>query len=586
MHVDNILVVDDVTDNREIVCRHLGRLFVEVTEAESGDRALNIIESQKVDLLVLDIMMPGIDGLEVLRRVRQQYSASEMPVIMVTARNSPEDITRALELGANDYLTKPIVGTVLRARVNSQLERLRSARQLSQKVAELSAINEQLERETLARKKSEEATHYNAYHDQLTGLGNWNYLEDRLQRHLRMAKIAEEHVLALVVDIQNFNLINEEFGHSCGDSVLIDLTRRLKNCAGDDSIIARIGSNRFFVAMRGYATTQSAALRGENIARQLLSEVKEGSLCPEYSLLFGLAISPNDGQDTHKIIEAAEFALANCRADKNTQLTFYNSDTDKNIKVKRHQKEKLRLAVQNNELEIHYQPIVSAHSLKMVGHEALVRWKRDELSWVPPAELITMAEEDDLIFDMGSQIMKKALSASHTYFPGNKIAVNVSPLQFAKPEFVESVNDIIRVNQIDPSLIELELTETILIENHDDPVSKLHQLKALGVRVCLDDFGTGYSSLSYLSEFPVDKIKIDKCFVEGLFDDKSTLEIISAIINLGKRLNTIVTVEGVETNEQLDWLTKAGCDEIQGFLISKPLSLEDAISNFPFQAVA
>ncbi len=586
MNIEKVLVVDDVADNREIICRHLRRESLDIVEAEGGDQALSIVETQNIDLMVLDIMMPGIDGFEVLKRVRQQYSADEMPVIMVTARTGSEDITHALELGANDYLTKPIKGAVLRARINTQLERLRSARQLNSKVAELSAVNEQLERETLARKKSEEATQYNAYHDQLTGLGNWRFLEDRLQRHLRTAKLAGEHTLAMVVDVQDFNAINEEFGYSCGDSVLIDLARRLSNCAGERSIVTRIGSNRFFVAMDGYANTECAALRGENIARQLFDEVKEGKLCPNYALSFGFAIAPDDGQDHQRIIESAESALANCRSERGSKLSFYDSKTDAIIKSKRRQKEKLRLAVDQDQIEIHYQPIVSANNLERVAHEALVRWRPDGSNWIPPGEFIAMAEEDDLIFELGSKVMLNALKTSRTQFPDKKIAVNVSAIQFAKPEFVDSVVEGIHLSKINPALVELELTESILIERHGDPISKLHQLKALGVRLCLDDFGTGYSSLSYLSEFPVDKIKIDQCFVKGLFEDSSTMEIVSAIINLGKRLNTTVTVEGVETEQQLSWLVEAGCDEIQGFLISKPLPVDKAVSALPTQNVA
>jgi diguanylate cyclase (GGDEF)-like protein len=569
-----LLVVDDIEENRTLLSRRFSRGGCVVVEAESGFAALDLIAQQEFDLVLLDIMMPGQSGIEVLKQIRASHSPDTLPVIMITAKAGNTDVVEALELGANDYITKPVDFSIAFARAQTQLTRKQSKQALDRSLRELEKTNRRLELEIVERKRSDAQVHHLRYHDALTSLGNREQFHTQLARELQLQQRNGGCVAVMIFDLDDFKVINSTLGDAVGDLLLTNVATRLRDCLREVDSIARLGSDEFGVI---------AAVAGPERADQLADRIAAAIAVPHaidgqhvtLSSSAGIALAPNDGIEADGVIRNAQLALIRARSEGQGTRCFFEADMNTRAQARRLLESDLRNALAAGQFELFYQPLFQLAGGAVTGCEALLRWRHPERGLVSPAEFIPLAEEIGLIVPLGAWVLRQACMEAAGWPNGLKIAINVSAIQLRSRGLVETVVAALAESGLPADRLELEITESVLLSNDSATIELLHRLRRIGVRISLDDFGTGYSSLSYLRTFPFDKIKIDRSFLLDLCSNQATMVIVSALINLATGLGMTVTAEGVETQAQLDWLRSAGCTEAQGYLISRPLSTAD-----------
>ena len=572
-----ILVVDDVEDNRALLVRRLARRGYEVVETDNGVSALELIRAQDFDLVLLDIMMPGMNGLEVLKIIRVTQSPDRLPVLMVTARATSADIVKALELGANDYITKPIDFSIAVARIKTQIARKQAQREASSSFQKLVQINKELEIQIVERERSDARNHYLTYHDALTGLSNRVLFRDQLGRALARGTGKHNTRLAvLFLDIDDFKSINDTLGHTVGDVLLASVAERLRRCVREADIVARMGSDEFAVILSGVAAPEDAILHADKIVEAIAVPHSVGGQQIVLDLSVGIALAPNDGSDPDLLLSNSHLALQKAKTEQGDGRCFFAAEMNTQARKRRKLKSDLREAIAaGDQLEVFYQPIFDLNDRVISGFEALLRWHHPERGLISPAEFIPIAEEAGLIEQLGEWVLQRACHEAAGWPGHQKIAVNISPVQFRSPRLIPWIFKSLTSSGLAARRLELEITETVLLNDNLQTIELLDQLRSVGVRISLDDFGTGYSSLSYLQRFPFDKLKIDRSFVRNLTHNASTMAIIRALIGLANNLGIVTTAEGVETSAQLEWLQMEACSEIQGYLISPAVPAKD-----------
>jgi predicted signal transduction protein with EAL and GGDEF domain len=364
-------------------------------------------------------------------------------------------------------------------------------------------------------------------------------------------------------------------GVSAGDKILRQVAERLRLSAGAGNTLARLGSDEFAILQCGRQQPWNVTALAEQIRRELSEPFFRGDKAVELSVSMGVAISPEDGMDTDVLLKHAGVALAHAKADGPQGERFFTAEMEAKLNARHALEGDLRKAVQNEEFELHYQPLYDLTEQRICGFEALIRWNHPTRGRVPPMEFIPLAEEVGLVVDIGRWVLKRACLDATRWPEDIKVAVNVSPIQFTNSDLPSDIRDALDASGLAPARLEVEITESVLMENRAVALPILHAIKQHGIRIAMDDFGTGYSSLSYLSSFPFDKIKIDKSFVTGIVENHEAFAIMRAIILLGSALGMRVTVEGVETAEQLALLEREACNEIQGYHISAPRPAAD-----------
>lgn len=601
-----LLIVDDIADNRTILTRRFQRRGFEIIEAQSGPEALALIGQHDFDTVMLDVMMPEMDGEEVLRRIRQMRTATQLPVIMVTARSQSEDVVTALSLGANDYVTKPVDFAVALARVTSQVDRkraqeqvVRAAERLQQlnrelesrvreRTASLVAANERLEHEIAQRERSQAQNEYLARHDSLTGLANRLLFREELSRALRDMPVSGRRVAILFIDLDGFKAVNDGLGHSAGDALLRTIAARLRNETGDEDRIARLGGDEFAVLTYCDDEVCVPVNLGKRIITALTMPADIDGQPVHVGASVGIAASTDDYRTPEELLKAADMAMYRAKADGRGTVRVFDPSMDACAQARRLLELDLRRALSEGNLRLHYQPLLDLQTGHITGFEALMRWYHPQRGLVSPAEFIPVAEELGLIVALGEWALREACAEAATW-PGDvKVAVNLSPIQFLRGAILPAVVSALATSGLSPQRLELEITESVLLDKSERNIEILHQLRALGVRISMDDFGTGYSSLSYLRSFPFDKIKIDQSFVRDLVEDGESRAIVQAITGLGASFGIKTTAEGVETDAQIAHLRAQGCDEVQGRLFSMPVPGEvifDLLETYGFDGM-
>jgi diguanylate cyclase (GGDEF)-like protein len=584
-----LLVVDDIADNRNILARRFQKRNFEIVEADCGMTALELIATTPFDAILLDVMMPDMSGLEVLRRIRSSYSPDNLPVIMVTANNQSADVVEALQLGANDYVAKPVEFAVALARVKGQVERKRASEalvvanaalnqaneQLEQRVSErtarLTESNDRLRSEVTARERSEAQTQYLAYHDALTGLGNRLLFREELERALAEARTTGNSLAVLFVDLDGFKGVNDAHGHSVGDALLKVLASRMIDNLGDSVRIARLGGDEFAILQASCAQPEGAT----SLADQIIALAGAPCAFDAYNVTIGasvgIAVSKGEDEDADFLIKAADLAMYRAKADGGGTYRAFDPQMDAAAQAAMRLKTEIRDALTRGDFELYYQPIVSTDTGQVTTCEALLRWKHAERGWISPAEFIPVAESTGMIVQLGEWVLRRACAEAAAWPTDIKIAVNLSSVQFQNGKLVGTVFSALASSGLAPSRLELEITESVLLGNNERNATTLKQLHELGVRLSMDDFGTGFSSLSYLRNFPFDKIKIDQSFIRNLVEDSRSKAIVCAITGLAQSFGMTTTAEGVETRGQLDCLMDKGCSEIQGYFYARPV---------------
>jgi diguanylate cyclase (GGDEF)-like protein len=407
-----------------------------------------------------------------------------------------------------------------------------------------------------------------ARHDALTNLPNRVLFHEQLEQGLRLAKPGDQ-IAVLCLDLDHFKDINDSLGHPIGDALLKEVGRRLAACVGENNTVARLGGDEFAVVQLGREEEAATAL-----ASRLVEVISAPYEIADHQIVIGVSIgislSPQDGSDPNELLKNADLALYRAKADGRGTYRFFEAGMDARAQARRLLEMDLRAALRRNEFEVHYQPIRDLARDRIVAFEALVRWNHPERGLISPIAFIPLAEETGLVVALGELVLRAACTDAVTWPDDVGVAVNLSPVQFKSPNLVAIVTEALAASGLAPQRLELEITESVLLQNSEATLAILHELRAKGVRISLDDFGTGYSSLSYLRSFPFDKIKIDRSFVAELSTREDSMAIVRAVTGLGRSLGITTTAEGVENDAQLELLRREGCTQAQGYLFSAP----------------
>ncbi len=418
------------------------------------------------------------------------------------------------------------------------------------------------------KRRTEARIAHMARHDALTGLPNRSLYQERLDAALAMMN-GDDMLAVLFVDLDNFQQINDTLGHSMGDAVLIEVADRLRFTVGENDVVARFSADEFVILQTGARSEHDVISLAGRVIETIGDIVQVEGKAIACGASVGIALAPRDGTDADQLLKSADMALARAKAGGRGMLHFYEEEMDRRAQARRAIEMDLRRALQNDELAVYFQPLLNLKTLSVTTCEALVRWPHPVRGMISPAEFIPVAEETGLVLEMGRQVMRKACQACAGWPDGVRVAVNLSSVQFERDDVVAVVAEALSISGLDPSRLELEITETLLLKDSAPVLETLERLKAMGVRLSLDDFGTGYSSLSYLHKFPIDKVKIDRSFVRPITTDRKAAKLLRGVTRLGAELGLAVVVEGVETHEQLKMIDAAGVvTEIQGFILS------------------
>jgi predicted signal transduction protein with EAL and GGDEF domain len=575
-HKAKILVCDDDFNVRLLTRQCLEAENMVVVEAADGPEAIDVFMRERPDLVFLDVEMPGMTGLEVCKRLRKMPQGESIPIMIVTGSDDRQSIDQGFEAGATQYKTKPVNWSLLSRDVQYMLRASNAFNSL---------------------KRQEDRLRYLAYYDPLTSLPNRRSFNEQLNRILKRCRRHKTNAALLFIDLDNFKRINDSIGHGRGDRLLVEIAKRLTvelreddainyysdNSAEDDSHtsnteIARLGGDEFTVVLSDIPNAGQVERVAQRILAALSEPIALQSHNPVVTPSVGIALFPQDGEDPDTLVRNADTAMYAAKSQGRACFRFYDEEMNAKAVEQLKMEEELRDAMQNNELELRYQPQVDTATGDVVSMEALVRWKHATRGMVSPLDFITVAERTGQIIELGEWVMKEV--ARHCNYwdsmglPPFRVCVNISPLQFNQSDLPCSIGEFLRESGMQASRLELELTESAIMTDAQTNIEKLQQLKALGLELAVDDFGTGYSSLSYLKRFPIDTLKIDQSFVADLGTTDGAA-IVDAIIALSKTLNLRVIAEGIEEKEQLDYLVARGADLLQGYFFARPIYPED-----------
>jgi diguanylate cyclase (GGDEF)-like protein/PAS domain S-box-containing protein len=461
---------------------------------------------------------------------------------------------------------------------------LRAREELDQRVvertAELASANTQLQGEVFERMQAEQRIWHVAHHDSLTGLPNRTLLHDRLQQAVAQAQRGRHRVAVLFLDLDRFKSVNDTLGHAIGDELLKHVADRLRSAVRAVDTVSRLGGDEFVIVLHEMSSPDDVV----QVAEKILGALAPPVIIEGHSLRatpsIGISMFPDDGDEVITLMKSADTAMYQAKAAGRNNFQFFARKMNEQATHFFTLENRLRKAIESGDLVLHYQPLIDWPRRALCGMEALARWNDPEQGLIEPAEFIPIAEETGLIVPIGEWVLDAALRQNHAWQregrPMLPISVNLSARQFRQKDLVDNLRRILADTGQPARLLELEITETTLMQDIDETRSRLQEISAMGVQLVIDDFGTGYSSLSYLKRFPVHKLKIDQSFVRDLTFDADDAAIVTAIIGLAKSLELETLAEGVETREQLDVLLGLGCERFQGFLFSRPLLPERA----------
>lgn len=534
---------------------------------DNGTAALEAAVSQDVAIVLLDVEMPGLDGFEVCRGLRADPRLATVPIVMVTGHEDSAAISRAFEAGATDFIAKPVNWALLPRRLEYILRNAAAA--------------ERVERL--------------AYFDPLTGLPNRQRCIETAERLVREATQSQESVAIIYLDLNSFKRVNDTFGHSVGDAVLRTVAGKITSTLEPFTaehrhvFVARFGGDEFVILLRHAAARALAVRIAEHCGARFKEPIAYEGMEFYSAASIGVALFPDDGSDVATVLKHADIAMYQAKTGAGESPAVYTPAMSSRLRDWLDLEARLRRAVQEERLHLVYQPKFRLRDNQLTGVEALVRWCDAEHGEIPPTRFIEIAEDSGLILEMGSCVVRTACRQLRTWLDRGfaiPIALNVSGKELLHGDPARVIETEAAAAGVPASLIEVEITESLLVKDSAAVHSALKKLRQLGCRIALDDFGTGYSSLAYITRFPLDRIKIDKAFVREVDRSASDAAVANAILSLGQSLDLVVTAEGIERPGQLEWLRARGCHEAQGFLLSRPLSPSDLERRFLLSADA
>lgn len=559
----HILIVDDEPLVRNLLRDILSENYT-CTTVESAEQALSLLKQETFNLVISDINMGGMTGIELIPEVYK--SSPDTVVMMISGNDKIDSAIGAIRVGAFDYIKKPFELEHVELAVRRALEHhslLASKRKYENQLEELV-------------KQRTAQLNYLAYHDALTNLPNRILFEDRLSQALVSAQ-KNQGVAVLFISLDKFKEVRDTLGHSLGSQLLQDVANRLTNHSREGSTLARFESDEFAMLLTQVSTEDVV-----EITNDIFESFKKPFIIKEHEIFIatgiGISLFPVDGKDSQTLLKNAGAALSRADEMGGNSYQFYTADINRKALKRLALENNLRRALERDEFEVFYQPKIDINTRKIVGMEALVRWRHPELGLISPLEFIPLAEETGLIVPIGKWILRAACAQSQFWRDEGfnlQVAVNLSARQFQEQDLAQTIIKIIEETKINPCCLNLEVTESSIMKNAESAVKTLGELKELGIKISIDDFGTGYSSLGYLKRLPIDILKIDKSFVSDVTTNPDDAALVMAIVTLAHNLKLKVVAEGVETEEQLSFLHLLRCDEWQGYLYSKPISADD-----------
>jgi diguanylate cyclase (GGDEF)-like protein len=565
-HKPRILIIDDEEQIRQLLIDVLESAYL-CSDAGSAEEALAALSRNTFDLVISDIDMGGMSGLELVPRVHSL--SPDTVVVMVSGNQDIEFAIRALRVGAFDYITKPLD---LR-HVEASVERaLNHCNLLKEKRRDKEQI------EMLLQQRTAEVD-WLAYYDTVTQLPNRALFEDRLTQAVAIAKAGNHSLGVLFISVDQFKKVNDSLGHVPGDSLLREFAERLKSCINKSDTVARFGNDEFALLRTQIEDTKDVIETIGSLSQVLKFSFDLSGQEVYATASVGVSLFPFDGEDCQTLLKNAGAALYKAKRSGGANYQFFTADMHELATRRLALETSLRRAIQNEEFLLHYQPRVSVDSLAITGVEALVRWQHPQLGIVSPSEFIPLAEDTGLIVPIGEWVLRTACSQGKRWreqgFGPIQIAVNISARQFHDQDLAETVIKILEETGFSPKNLELELTESSIMQNAEFAAGVLNRFKSMGINISIDDFGTGFSSLASLKRLPIDALKIDQSFVRDANTEPDDAALVMAIITLAHSLRLKVIAEGVETQDQRRFLQLLRCDEIQGDLFSKPLPAEE-----------
>jgi len=555
-----ILVIEDVEALREEIMETLSYEGFNVLGAENGVVGVQMTRTYLPDLIICDIAMPELDGFGTLVALRREPKTSMIPFIFVTAMTEKADMRRAMQLGADDYLTKPFTSAELLGAIASRLQKYESVKE--HYYDEIKAVGKKFE--------------YSSHHDDLTQLPNRILFHQSLSQAVLHAKLNSKSLALLFLDMDNFNVINNTLGNDIGDQLFKAIAERLRRYTAPCDMVARIQGDEFAMIISDVADMVSVKLETQKILDLLSRPYNLYGHEVFITSSIGITIFPDDHQEAEGLIKNAELAMYYAKDQGRNSYKLYSPALNAQSSEYMALANSLHRAMERDEFRVFYQPLVDLKSGNIVGAEALARWQHPDLGLIMPSRFIPIAEQTGLILRLGELILHTVCQQMRDWREAGInygfVAVNLSSQHF-RPDnnLIEFISKVLLETGTDADDLELELTESIIMKNAEFTIQVLSQLQTMGVNVAIDDFGTGYSSLSYLKHFPVNTLKIDRCFVQDITTDRHDATISLAIIDLAHSLSLQVVAEGVETAEQAELLKEYGCDRIQGYFFSPPL---------------
>lgn len=673
-----LLVIDDDAVVRSMLCKALKKQGYDVIEAINGSEGVDLFRHHRPDMVLLDVLMPVMNGFEACQMMRELDPERSVPVIMLTGLDDVSSVDRAFDVGATDFITKPINWTLFAQRVryaiksremDFELRKNRHRVDHALKVAMLGywdwnlttnefyipagvmdmlsiergcepvleelikyvpeedrdrvryafedardqgarfVIEHKLQgadrkeryvyqqcdvimgedkkpsyilgtiQDITAIKRAEDMILHQAYHDLLTDLPNQTLFKERLTHALKVAEHAQHQVAVVTIDIDRFQLINESLGHDVGNELMVAFAGFLSGYVYEGDTVARISGDEFSFILESPNSMDEV----NDILSGLQQALRENAFDLAGQQVFitlsiGVAMYPDDDLTPGGLIQCSNSAMRRAKARGGDQEQFYTHDMNRRIDDRLRMESELRYALENGDIEVYYQPQMDVSSRKIVAVESLARWNHKEQGLIPPIRFIPLAEESGLIQLLGQTVLDQSFRQAKIWADNGyeiSVGVNLSARQFMQDNLVDQIQGLLQVHRLDPSKVDLEITETIAMQDAENGIRKMRELKKIGVNLSMDDFGTGYSSLSYLHRFPLDILKIDRSFVQDIRGDNGDGAIARAVIAMSESMGLKVIAEGVENEEQLAFLKKYGCERIQGYLVSPPLKVSD-----------
>ncbi|WP_026731846.1 GGDEF/EAL domain-containing response regulator [Fischerella sp. PCC 9605] len=591
----DILIIDDMPDNLRVLSSLLTREGYGVRKALNWHMALTACQTLLPDLILLDIMIPEVDGYEICRRLKACRLTADIPVIFISALEDVFDKVKAFQVGGVDYITKPFEFEEVLVRVENQLA-LRTARleifklnaelenRVKERTSQLEKALYKLQQEINQRQQLQTKLLDIALHDSLTGLPNRVLFIKRLEQALNRAKLESDyHFAVLFLDCDRFKVVNNSLGHLVGDELLIAIAHRLQASLSPFDSLARFGGDEFAILLENITDISTAI----EVAECILKKLSQPFKLFRYEVFINASIGINWGNHNYEkseyLLRDADTAMYRAKALGKARYHVFDPAMHQEVSQLLELENDLRRAVERQEFVVHYQPIICITTGAIAGFEALIRWQHPTKGLVYPTAFIPIAEETGLINHINIWVLQSACQtlrllqnhpATNKNLNSLTISVNLSPRLFSLPNFLAEIDQILDETKINPANLELEITESLLIENSDVIKTILYELKERKIKLVMDDFGTGYSSLSYLHSFPLNTLKIDKSFVKRMQENQQSMGLVPAIIGIAHSMGMIVIAEGVETQHQLTQLKNLNCDFAQGLLFSGAIEPE------------